>query len=227
MKFFARPKPENVYEWLLIATRDLVRSAQDRIWMEIRTHHAESVEEHIAEGLPEQAAQEKSLAELGDVHAARKDFRKRHLLEREAMRLRRLLDRRRMGSFLIGSFYCFALVAGTVLSREHWNIGSIFGSEEGFKLVPLFIFLTVLPTATFFYSTGRDARQIVQLTMVSESVCGLAMIWSIAALFHFEPTYLQYCGGFCVLFCLLFCDLRMASRLSRKLRNDWPQPLIN
>jgi hypothetical protein len=227
MKFFAKQNPENVYEWLLIATRDLVFSAQERIWMEIRTHHAESVEEHMGKGLPERAAQEKALAELGDVYAARKDFRNRHLLEREAIRLRRILDGCRMRDFLIGSYYFFVLAAGGILLREHWNMASTFGSAEGFKLMALFLFLVALPTASFVYSKGRDARQILRLTMFTESLCGLAIFYSIADFAHFEPTSLLYSGGFCLLFYGFLRDLRMASRLSRKLRNDRPQPLIN
>ena len=78
-------------EWLEIATAELTTPAKKRIRLEIEEHFAAAVENHTANGCPETDAQATALAELGDATAAAKHFRSRHLTEKEAKYIERML----------------------------------------------------------------------------------------------------------------------------------------
>jgi hypothetical protein len=79
-----RQSPQNLSEWLEIAPRDLVSSAQARIRAEIEAHYAEAVRAHMVQGLSEPDAQAQALADLGDARAAARRFRQEHLTTMEA-----------------------------------------------------------------------------------------------------------------------------------------------
>jgi hypothetical protein len=76
--------PESLSRWLRIATRDLAPPGPERITREIEAHYAAAVESHLAQGESELDAKAKTVAELGDAHAAAKRFRKTHFTEAEA-----------------------------------------------------------------------------------------------------------------------------------------------
>jgi hypothetical protein len=87
---------KNLDEWLKIATGEvwageLAGPAKERIKLEIKSHFEDAVAAHLAEGLTEAEAQARALADLGDAHAARKRFRKTHLMEWEANSLKSTL----------------------------------------------------------------------------------------------------------------------------------------
>jgi hypothetical protein len=77
-------EPRNLPEWLDVATRHLVPSAQARIRSEIEAHYAESVHSHQSHGSPESEAQTAALAELGSAQVAAWRFGREHLTTGEA-----------------------------------------------------------------------------------------------------------------------------------------------
>src|SRR5271157_4706339 len=85
------PHAPKLYEWLDIATAELIPPAKRRIRLEIEEHFAAAVESHTAKGCPEIDAQSTALAELGDATVAAKHFRSRHLTEKEARYMARIL----------------------------------------------------------------------------------------------------------------------------------------
>jgi hypothetical protein len=79
--------PQNVNEWLNIATDDLCAVAKKRIRLEIESHFQEAVDAHRADGQTKDQAKILALQDLGDAEAWAKRFRKTHLTEDEATQL--------------------------------------------------------------------------------------------------------------------------------------------
>jgi len=71
--------PQNVSEWLEVATWNLVPSAKTRVRPEIETHYAETVQTRLALGASEATAQSAALTDLGDAQAAARRFRQEYL----------------------------------------------------------------------------------------------------------------------------------------------------
>ena len=74
-----RKIPQSLPEWLDLATRFLVPSAQTRVRAEIETHYAEAVQSHLLQDAPDPAAHAAALADLGDARVAARRFRQKHL----------------------------------------------------------------------------------------------------------------------------------------------------
>jgi hypothetical protein len=91
MNIFRKPRPQNLADWLEIATAELAPSAQDRICMDIASHYYEAVDEHERKGLSLSASKGAALAELGDAKAAARHFRRSHLTLREFWKVCALL----------------------------------------------------------------------------------------------------------------------------------------
>jgi len=81
---------EHIAVWLLIATKDLCRQAQSRIWVEIQGHYKEAVESWVADGQSIEKAETLALDGLGDPKEAGRKFRKTHLTENENIKVQRL-----------------------------------------------------------------------------------------------------------------------------------------
>jgi hypothetical protein len=79
--------PQDVNEWLNIATDDLCAVAKKRIRLEIESHFQEAVDAHRSDGQTEAQAQTTALKDLGDAEVWAKHFRKSHLTGIEAERL--------------------------------------------------------------------------------------------------------------------------------------------
>jgi hypothetical protein len=145
--------------WLEIATEGLAVPARERITPEIEAHFTDSVEVHLNEGKSEEAAQVAALAELGDAQKAGKDFRRRHLTEREAKRLRFLareatnpiwsFDSLVWDSFWIAClFLLFLCLRGT---RYPWITGGgLLLVFTGYRLVPRWSFLQMSPDVSHY-----------------------------------------------------------------------------
>jgi hypothetical protein len=91
MSLFQKPGPQDVCEWLEIATRKLVAQAKVRICAEVISHYEEAVDAHLETGLPIEAAIRAALAELGDARAAGRRFRRAHLTSMEFRTVTQLL----------------------------------------------------------------------------------------------------------------------------------------
>jgi hypothetical protein len=91
MSIFQEPGPQDLFEWLEIATRKLASRAKQRICAEVASHYEEAVDGHLQNGLPIEAAQSAALAELGDARAAGRRFRRTHLTVSEFRAVSRLL----------------------------------------------------------------------------------------------------------------------------------------
>ena len=74
--------------WIVLATDGLVASARERIKSEIEAHYADSVANHLTDGMTQAEAEALALGELGDINVAAKGFRKRYLTEQEEAWLR-------------------------------------------------------------------------------------------------------------------------------------------
>jgi hypothetical protein len=88
MKRCSTPAEELLAEYIVFATFGLVAPARERIQMEIEAHYAEGVSRRLGEGLPQEQAEIAAAQELGDPHAAARQYRRRHLTEEEASWLR-------------------------------------------------------------------------------------------------------------------------------------------
>jgi len=93
MNFSHQPPSQNFAEWLDIATRDLVPSAQARIRVEIEAHYAEAVQSQLANGAAESVAQTAALTDLGNAKSAARRFRRDHLTTKEALDVARMAKR--------------------------------------------------------------------------------------------------------------------------------------
>jgi hypothetical protein len=91
MSIFREPGPQNVSEWLEIATKKLAPAAKERIRAEIVSHYDEAVDGHLQNGSPRSAAHTAALDELGDARAAARRFRRTHLTKYEFLIIARFL----------------------------------------------------------------------------------------------------------------------------------------
>jgi hypothetical protein len=81
-------KTRGLAGWLEIATDGLETPARQRIAIEISAHYSEAVSAHLEAGEAEDSAKRTALAELGDPLEAALNFKKSHLTEYEAKRLK-------------------------------------------------------------------------------------------------------------------------------------------
>ena len=88
MKRCSTPGEELLAEYIVFAAFGLVAPARERIQMEIEAHYAEGVSRRLGEGLPQEQAEIAAVQELGDAHAAARQYRRRYLTEEEASWLR-------------------------------------------------------------------------------------------------------------------------------------------
>jgi hypothetical protein len=109
MRIFQKFQPNDVFEWLVIATKDLVAPAKKRIVLEVEAHYAEVVAAHLANNLSKADAEKDALAELGDAREAGRRFRRQHLTEYNAKIIKWTLRRVRNFWQLLGSYLLFLL----------------------------------------------------------------------------------------------------------------------
>src|SRR5579883_967239 len=166
MKIFKKNQPKDVHEWLVVATKKLVPSAQQRICSEILEHYNEGVAKHQEEGLSETKAQQVALAELGDVYKARKDFSRTYLSEWEAKYLNRILERSEFCSFvrICWSLFIYWLFMQVVIRR-----GFLLENTHIFNLTVQSLLLVAAPTALVLISKRKSARTILWLRLAAET----------------------------------------------------------
>ena len=75
MKRCSTPGEELLAEYIVFATFGLVAPARERIQMEIEAHYAEGVSRRVEEGMPQEQAEIAAVQELGDAHAAARQYR--------------------------------------------------------------------------------------------------------------------------------------------------------
>jgi hypothetical protein len=162
MNIFRKPRPQNLADWLEIATAELAPSAQDRICMDIASHYYEAVDEHERKGLSLSASKGAALAELGDARAAARRFRRAHLTEEESRRLAGLLKSCHPSLLVqFGGFVVFAELG----ALGHWRHGSIF-SVVG---VALFI---VYEAVAYILARRKSPRRVVSMEAAGWFISG-------------------------------------------------------
>jgi len=152
MSMFQKPSPQNLSEWLEIATKKLVSQARQRIWTEVASHYEEAVEAHLQSDLPIEAAQAAALAELGDAKAAARRFRRTHLTESEFRKVAGMLESYQPNMLVhVGGVYWLGLVL------DHMRLGSTIAVTA---MVGLFLFYE---TVAFVLSRRKSPRRVVQM----------------------------------------------------------------
>lgn len=166
MSMFQNPNPQNLDEWLEMATKKLVFAARQRIWAEVTSHYEEAVEGHLQNGLPLALAQEASLAELGDAKAAGRRFRRTHLTLLEFRKVHGLLSSYQPSLWVhvCGFLGCWWLALG--LGRLRFSVFSVIG------VVSLFI---VYETVAFVLTRHKTPRRVVQMEMGGWIILGLVL----------------------------------------------------
>lgn len=138
---------QTLSDWLRIATWRLADSAKVRIRIEIEAHYTQAVEAHRGNGLSETDARVAALTELGDPEAAAKRFRKRHLTEWEAYRLRRLEKGPRSIWYPLGCYLLFWFCTTDLFWFRHNWLASC--NSLPLFLASAFLVCVTLPTACF------------------------------------------------------------------------------
>jgi len=167
MNLFKKRQPQNLAEWLEIATKRLAAPAKERIRTEIEAHHAEAVEEHLARGLSESAAQVAALVELGDARVVGRHFRKRHLTEREAVWLEAMLKAARS---------VFMLVMGYLMFASFYEVSHRAPAPQRLALIFLdFVILVILPTISFALARCNRNNRNTRLVFLLQCFGGFWM----------------------------------------------------
>ncbi len=148
-------------EWLEIATAELTTPAKKRIRLEIEEHFAAAVENHTANGCPETDAQATALAELGDATAAAKHFRSRHLTEKEAKYIERMLKYSRGWIWIL---LCYAV--SPLLCVYFFHLLKRHNASVAFPSVAGAIVLFMIPTISFFVSRRNNPRPDIRLLLL-------------------------------------------------------------
>jgi hypothetical protein len=149
-------KPQNLDEWVGIATKRLVPLARERIRSEIETHYTEAVAEHVADGSSESDARVVALAELGNAKAAGRRFRKRYLTLRDVQ----YIEQARklgvgIGALLLNYFFFGACL---LMIRDSHQSPAIPASAG-------FLLLVAVPTILFVMA--RRARPNLRLVLLA------------------------------------------------------------
>jgi NADH:ubiquinone oxidoreductase subunit K len=141
MRFFHQPRAQDLSEWLDVATRDLVPSAQARIRAEIETHYTEAVQSGLANGSPESVAQSAALADLGSANAANRRFRREHLTIKNAREATKIVKSARGGWDVIAMIDLFLICNFPVILFGWYDFDlpaqrlNIFGSLVLYALI--------------------------------------------------------------------------------------------
>jgi len=149
---FGRPKPpllrqnpQNLSEWLDIATGELVPAAQARVRPEIEAHFTEAVQSHLDRGLPEPAARSAVLADLGDANIAAQRFRREHLTIPEAKAMEwRIKNARGTGlAFNMGLVCVTCAILVSFLTIVAWAFEPAMGGSYLFFAAVLLTFVLI------------------------------------------------------------------------------------
>lgn len=155
------PHAPKLAEWLEIATAELTTPAKKRIYLEIEEHFAAAVESHTAKGRSETDAQSTALAELGDATAAAKHFRKRHLTEKEAQYIERMLKYSRGW---IWKLLCYAM--SPLLCLYFFHLLKLHNAPVAFPATAGAIAVFVIPTISFFVARRTNPKPDIRLLLL-------------------------------------------------------------
>ena len=167
MSIFREPGPQDVSEWLEIATEKLAPAAKERIRAEIVSHYDEAVDGHLQNGLPRSAAHAAALAELGDAKAAATGFRRAHLTKFEFRIVVRMLKSGQHNLWVLLVKVAFWLGTGW------W----IYYFPVGFSILTYIVLglFIVYEIFTFLLARRRSLRLLV--LMVSVSYLNYGVFW--------------------------------------------------
>ncbi len=104
--------PASLADWLVVATKNLVPSAQARVRGEIKAHFAEAASAHQKNGQSEVEATSAALADLGSARAAGRRYRREYLTHHDAMAIGSLHKRSSRSHFACCIFLLLINLSG-------------------------------------------------------------------------------------------------------------------
>jgi len=173
MNLFKKRQPQNLAEWLEIATKWLAASPKERIQTEIQAHYAEAIEKHIAGGLSESAAQTAALDELGEARIVARDFRKRHLTEHETKWIEKML-KSAMSIFILT--FGYLMFVGLWCDKAKTPIITFLYLE--------FLVLVMFPTIAFVLARRNQNNRNTRLVFLLRCFSGMMMGGAIGILYY-------------------------------------------
>ena len=198
----------NLYQWLEIATAELIPPSEERIRLEIEAHFADSMESRQANGCLESEARRAALAELGDPIAAAKRFRRKHLTVKEAKRVGQMLNG--LGPARLLAFWAFFALCSEFSTHRIPRI---------ILAAALFMCVTIQIRRLFEARRQRpkpDVRLIV-LMHVLYNGCFVALLMSRAIWTEFGVLYV----GLLLLSAIFIRNLHLWFKLGQ-VDNIWP-----
>ncbi len=172
MNLFEKSKVYTLSEWLEIATKKLAVPAKTRIRPEIEAHYADAVASHLANGSSVYAAWALALAELGDAKTAARRFRKSHLTEQEAERIKSSAHAARSILVLLFNYSLFAFVIFVMLEILPWP--RYISSHNRFQFLRFafeVLFFIALPTTCFVMARSSRLQNNLRWLLLLQGLC--------------------------------------------------------
>jgi hypothetical protein len=187
MNLFPQRQAQSLPDWIDIATRNLVPSAQTRVRAEIEAHFADAVRAKQAAGATELDAQAAALAELGNARAAARRFSREYLTESDALSLGGLSIRTTRRHFLCCVFLLLLNVPG-YFSHPNIDLSGI---------IVLCILVGMSTPDIYFWPNYKNlrekidsptprARQVLSQHLLLNSVVLGFIVWA-SAIYHPDP----------------------------------------
>jgi hypothetical protein len=208
-------KPENLGQWLEVATYDLVAPAKERIRVEIEAHYAEAVASHMANGISQTQAELAALAELGDAPTAGNKFRKQYLTESEVSGDKSVVKMARRWSYLLLHYALGIILCSILLLHDKYTDPAFAG---------VIILLVVSPTISFIIARRQSVKSNPRRPPII-SYMNVMSIWLVLLISTLGPSGESGVGlfvaiGLCIYF-FLVCYQWL--RWQQKRKQTWPE----
>ena len=174
-----RPSKEGLDAWLETATDDLTAPVRERIRVELQSHFADAVADHMANGFTEAEAKAAALSGLGSPTAARRRFHRRHLTEKDVERIGNTM-KWASGRHLVWSLPLLVVACAVFLYTDKNLPRQLQPSALDIVVSVVLIFgLFQLLSYLKLKQGGRapDLRDLVLLQMLPEAISIALFIW--------------------------------------------------
>jgi len=200
MSFLPPPATQNLANWLDVAIGDLIPSAQNRVRREIEAHFAEAVQNQLASGLTEPAAQAAALADFGSPKAAARRFRREYLTQIHANQIIKIVNTssRDLVPWMFIGLLVLAidgLTLGLLNEYSGNNRGWIYWFQAATVFLHFAVFLSVRIAA--FLLAGRRITQPIRSQLLFMHYVSLLMLYTNFAI---PGLYAPFAANIIVLF---------------------------
>jgi hypothetical protein len=163
MRLFRQQPTRTLSEWLDLATRDLVPSAQARIRTEIEAHYNEAVQARLVIGWSESNAKAGALLDLGSANTAGRRFRKKYLTRFEVYRLRETINGSLAWACAAVTLYCLLPFGVFIhsLRAEFLSSCLVLAAFGG----PVIVLFATRLAIYFLIKRSADARTLGQVLL--------------------------------------------------------------